>query len=174
MKRIFIFLIGVIAIIGMGCPGWAESSTGSISGTVVNHSDNIQLEGIGVRLYQGTDENIADSSAWYWLAQTQTNENGDYQFSGLDQRRYRIHIYDQEISGTYYVGTDIYNVQVFESVNTPDINFILRQAGLIYGHVKSADGTPIPNAELITNCAWIQGGNDTHSAQTDSNGRYEF
>ena len=150
--------------------GW----TGSISGKVVKHSDGSPLENIWVQLYEGVDPYIADESAWNYVDGISTNSAGEYEFTGLEERAYHIRINTQEISGTRYLEADIYDVWAFDDTETPDMDFELRVAGLIYGYVKTADGTPIPNAELIADVSWTQYGTDWHTTWTDSNGRYEL
>lgn len=125
---------------------------GSISGQVTKHVGGSSLEGVWVQLHQGTDPYIADEHAWDWVTSVDTNPvytdaNGEYQFTGLAERRYHVYIYDQEISGTHYFEANLYNVQVFSGINTPNMDIELRQAGLIYGYVRTAGGVPIPNAE---------------------------
>ena len=146
---------------------------GSISGCVTD-VNGIPLANVGISLLQGTDPYIADEHAWEGVAWTSTDSNGEYQLIGLAERRYRIHIHSQEVSGTHYFEADLYNVQVFEEVETPNMNLALRQAGLIYGYVKTADGIPMPNAEVVSEAAWTEYGNEWHSAVTDSEGKYEF
>jgi len=152
----------------------AAWATGSISGRVVRHLDGSSLASVWVTLYQGDDENIADEHAWNWLASTSTDPNGQYEFTALEQRRYRIRVSDQEVSGTHYFEANLYNVQVLEGTETPNMDLRLRQAGLIYGYVKTAGSTPIPNAELIAEAAWTEHAQEWHSVWTDSAGRYEF
>jgi len=175
--QIFV-LIGIMAIIGMvNYPAWAEAATGSISGTVTSHADNSALGGLSVRLYQGVDPNIADQHAWDRVGEILTDGNGYYQFVNRDQRRYRVNIpsQEEEVSGTRYAETDIYNVQVFDEKNTPDINFSVRQAGFLYGYVVTAlGGTPIPNAQVVSKIPWVHNGHYWHSAWTDTDGRYEL
>ena len=132
-KRIIIILAVFLALV---CLPARAFGVGSISGRVFKHSDNNSLEGVSVRLFQGVDENIADEHAWYWVDETQTDSIGYYQFTGLEERRYRINIYSQNVGGTHYVETDLYNVQVFEGIETPNKNLHLRQAGLIYPRHK--------------------------------------
>jgi hypothetical protein len=157
--QIFV-LIGVMAIIGMvNYPAWAEAGTGSISGTVTSHAGNSALGGLSVTLYQGVDTNIADQHAWDRVDETLTDGNGNYQFTNLAQRRYRVNIPSQEVSGTRYAETDIYNVQVLDETNTSDINFAVRQAGFLYGYVVTAlDGTPIPDAQVVSKIPWVHNG----------------
>ena len=170
-KRIIIILAVFLVLL---CLPARAAWTGSLSGRVFKHSDNSLLEGVSVRLFQGVDENIADEHAWYWVGETQTDSIGYYQFTGLEQRRYRINIYSQNVLGTHYVETDLYNVQVFEGEETPNMNLYLRQAGLIYGFVKTTGGTPIPAAWVIAEAAWTEDGRNWHDTRTNQDGRYEF
>jgi len=146
---------------------------GSISGRVIDVNDN-PLENVGISLYQGEDPLIADQHAWNWVDWNSTDANGEYEFHGLEERRYHIHIYSQDVNGTQYIETDLYNVQVFSEVETPNMDFRLRQAGLIYGYVKTVGGKPIPYATVVAEAAWTQYGWGWHSTGTDSEGRYEL
>jgi beta-lactam-binding protein with PASTA domain/protocatechuate 3,4-dioxygenase beta subunit len=146
---------------------------GSITGRVAD-VNGLALEGVSVSLYQGTDPNIADQHALDWVAGASTDANGDYQFTDLAERRYRVRVPNQEISGTHYFEADLYNVQVFAGVETVDMDITLRQAGLIYGYIKTADGNAIPNAEVVADAAWAEDSWGWHTTWTDSSGRYEL
>ncbi len=152
---------------------------GSISGRVTRESNGDPLEGVRLYLYQGEDEFIADDHAWDWVNSADANPvytdaNGEYQFTGLAERRYRIRFEDQEVAGTHYFAANLYNVQAFAGANTPNMDIVLRQAGLIYGYVQTAAGDPIPYAELIAVAPWTHYGEGWHWTSTDVNGRYEF
>jgi hypothetical protein len=178
MKRMFVVLIGVMGLIGvMNCPASVEAGTGgtgSVSGTIAGHANSAGLPGVSVTLYEGTDPNIADEDARSWVAETQTDAGGAYQFTGLTQRRYRVHIHDQEISGTHYMEADQYHVQVLDGADTPNMDIVIRQAGLIWGYVKTANGDPIQNAEVITDCPWTHEGDEWHTTLSGSDGKYEL
>lgn len=152
----------------------STSNTGSISGQVADPNGN-KLANVAVDIYIGDDENIADEDAWNYYGSTTTDPNGQYRFDLLPQRRYRVHIYDQEVEGTHYIETDLYNVQVLAGSETINMNYSLKQAGLIYGYVKTAAGSiPIPNAALIAEAPWTDEGRNWHNVWTDSDGRYEL
>jgi len=165
-----------VVFLALVCLSTTALGVGSISGRVFKHSDNSILPGVWVQLYQGVDENIADQHAWEWVDNTQTDSNGDYQFTGLAQRRYRINIYSQDPgnTGTHYVETDIYNVQVFDGSDTGGNNLKLRQAGLIWGFVKTTGGMPIENAWVVSDASWGENFFGWHNTRTDSTGRYEL
>jgi hypothetical protein len=170
-KGKMIILAGLLALF---CLSTTAFGVGSISGYVVRHSDNTPLQGVSIQALQGKDENIADERAWGWAGSAQTDSSGFYQITGLAQRRYRVHIYDQDAGGTHYVDADIYNVQVFTGADTPDMNFKLRQAAKIWGYVKAANGIPIPDVEVIADAFWTHQGWDWINAFTDENGYYEL
>ena len=172
-KRVIIILAVFLALVSLPTTAFG---VGSISGRVFKHSDGSPLEGVNLSLYKGVDENIADEHAWDYVGGAQTDSIGYYQFTGLEQRRYHVNIYSQDVSGTHYVETDLYNVQVFDGAETPNMDFKLRQAGLIYGFVKTTGGTPIPipNAEVIAQASWTDEGQSWHTVWTDPSGRYEF
>jgi len=151
----------------------STSDTGSISGQVVDPNGS-GLAGASVEIYVGDDENIADEDAWDYYGSTTTDPNGEYSFALLPQRRYRVRIPDQEVAGTHYFEGNLYNVQVLAGSETSGMDTTLRQAGLIYGYVKTTGGTPIPNAWVIAEASWTHEGNGWHNAWTDSNGRYEL
>ena len=151
----------------------STSNTGSISGQVADPNGS-KLANVAVEIYIGDDENIADKDAWHYYGSTTTDPNGQYRFDLLPQRRYRVHIYDQEVEGTHYIETDLYNVQVLAGSETINMNYSLKQAGLIYGYVKTAGGIPIPNADVIAQASWTDEGQSWHNVWTDSAGRYEF
>jgi hypothetical protein len=146
---------------------------GSISGRVTD-VNGVPLENVWVALYTGTDPNIADEDVWNWVSSTQTGPNGEYQFTGLAERRYRVRIDGQEISGVGYLEADLYQVQVFEGTNTPNMNFRLREAALIYGYIKTSTGTPIHNANVIAEIPWTHYGWDWHNTWTEPNGLYKL
>ena len=162
-------------------PGWwnslsvitSASDTGSISGQVVDPNGS-GLDGARVEIYIGDDENIADEDAWNYYGSTTTDPNGGYSFGLLPQRRYRVRVPDQEVSGTHYFEANLYDVQVLAGSETSNMDTTVRQAGLIYGYVKTTGGTPIPYALLVAQAAWTDEGNSWHHIQTDPNGRYEF
>jgi len=154
-----------------------QSSPGSISGKVTDYNTGQPLQGINVSIFQSEDPNWAGERAWIWVASTFTNENGEYKFTELEPRRYHIHISDgvQDSLGRHYGRADLYHVQVFEGAETPNMNLRLRQAGFIWGYVKTIDGTPIPNATVVANAAWTEGGPDGwHTTITDINGLYKL
>ncbi len=152
------------------------SGTGSISGKVVKYSDKTPLQNVNVILFQGVDKNIAKQNAWEYVASVVTDSNGNYQFTNLEQRRYHIQINTGTMSaGIHYVEADLYDVQVFASINTPGMNFELREAGLIYGYVTSAtDGSTIPYIDaLIRDSSWGDNFRDWHETRS-INGRYDL
>ncbi|MHC4564789.1 MAG: MSCRAMM family protein [Planctomycetota bacterium] len=148
---------------------------GSISGHVLRHSDNSPLEGISVDALEGKDAHVADWRAWWWAGSAVTDSTGKYTITGLRQRRYRVRINNQEdVTGTHYVDADLYNVQVFSGVDTPNMNLDLRQAAKIEGYIKTSGGIPIYNANVITDVSWTHRGWDWHGVWTDQNGKYEL
>jgi len=151
----------------------STSNTGSISGQVVDPNDT-GLAGARVEIYIGDDENIADEDAWNYYGSTTTDPNGEYSFALLPQRRYRVRVPEQEVAGTHYFETNLYNVQVLAGSETINMNQTLRQAGLIYGYVKTTGGTPIPYALLVAQAPWTDEGDSWHHTRTDPNGRYEY
>lgn len=69
----------------------------------------------------------------------------------------------------------MYNVQVFEEAETPNINFTLRRAGRIWGYIKTSDGDPIPYARVVADCSYTEDGNSWHETnEIDPNGKYEL
>lgn len=177
MRKYFIMLTGLITATLLMISGYkpAEAlAVGSISGTVVSDSTGLPLEGAMVQLYQGVDENIADEQAWDWVAMTQTDASGHYEFTNLEPRRYHIDVYSQNISGINYLDADLYNVQVLDGATTTDMDFSIRLAGVIYGYVKTSGGLPIPNAEVVAEGAWTNNADEWHTQWTDETGRYEI
>jgi len=165
------------SVVGWGYNSYGQAEppgSGSISGRVLRHSDGVGLADIEVELYTGNDANIADNSAWNYRGSTITDPNGGYRFDYLTQRKYHVRIENQDVSGTHYLEADLYNVQVLEGVETGDMDFRLRGAGSIYGHVTSAAGTPIQYARVVAEAAWTEYGQRWHDTQTDQDGRYEF
>lgn len=147
---------------------------GSISGNVLRHSDNSPLQGVQVIAYQGKDENLADDQAWDWAGDAYTDNNGFYKITGLGTRRYRIRIDHQEVGGTHYVETDLFNVQAFAGADTSGMDIMMRQGARIWGHVTSTNGTPIRNANVVSDVSWTDNGWDWHNTWTDDNGYYEL
>lgn len=147
---------------------------GSISGRVLKYSDGAGLENAWVTLLQGDDPSQAGDDAWDWVDSTTTNANGEYQFTNLETRMYRVQVNSQKIAGNAYFEEDLYNIPVVAGQETPNMDLHLKRAGIIYGYVNTADGTPIPNAEVHADAAWTQYGESWHSARTDLDGRYEL
>ncbi len=153
--------------------------TGSISGTVRDMDDN-PVQGLQLTLLEGPDPNKADEHDWWFVANVETDSNGNYQFIELTERRYRVHSGDGNVdqSGRHYIRGDQYNIQVFDNTETPNIDFQLREAGLIWGYVYGKtddDGwTPIPEARVVATCDYTEDAHEWHETRTDSNGYYEL
>ncbi|MCP4450514.1 MAG: carboxypeptidase regulatory-like domain-containing protein [Planctomycetes bacterium] len=153
---------------------FALRKKGAISGRVVKASDGTPVANILVDAYRGEDPNIADEHSWFHVGTTQTDADGKYRLGSLDTRRYRVYVRPQSQDGTSYFEANLFNVQVFEDAETENMNLRVRQAGTIYGYVKTPDGDPIANAQVITDAAWTDHDNSWHWTRTDSQGRYEF
>ncbi|MCU0913274.1 MAG: carboxypeptidase regulatory-like domain-containing protein, partial [Planctomycetes bacterium] len=155
-------------------------AAGVLSGRVLKLADGSPLANAEVELYQGEDPNIADDDAWDWVTWAQTDANGFYRFGGLEERRYRVHVPGQRVpagTGTAYLQANLYHVQVFSGSETPDMDLRLRPGVVLYGFVRTTQGDPIPNAELVLEeSVWTEAGGsqDWYQTMSDTNGRYEF
>ncbi len=164
------FITGAAKTVTAGLGG-----TGSISGTVRN-MDNNPVPGLQLTLFEGLDPDRADEHDWIYVADVTTGPDGYYQFSNLTGRQYRVHSGDgnADQNGNHYIRGDQYNIQVFDNTETPDIDFLLREAGLIWGYVKTAGGDPIPDARVLADMAYAEDAQDWHEGRTDSSGYYEL
>lgn len=150
-----------------------------LSGGVYGHvyaQGGAALQGITVNVYQGPDPNNAGDEAWDWVTSADTDASGYFSLGGLDARHYHLRIPEGVQSGAcHYLGGDLYDVAVVDQQTTPDQDFTLRIAGYIYGYVKNADGDPIKNVQVLVRGAYVEDGNDWHTADTDAAaaGRYE-
>ena len=169
-------MIMPVVFLALICLSTTALGVGSISGRVFKHSDNNPLQYVGLELYQGVDENIADQHAWEWVQHAQTHADGYYQFTNLPQRRYRICIHTQEPFGsnTHFVETNLYNIQVLDGANTGDMDFKLRQAARIWGYIKTTSGIPLSSAWVISDVSWTNEGWGWHNDWTDETGMYEL
>lgn len=178
MKKINLFTVVLMLVFSFVLTGSRLVIAGSISGNVTEYGTTTPIHNIEVRLFRSEDLNWAGEHAWIWVGNVFTEENGNYQFTNLEARQYHINIYDgaSDSSDRHYVGTDLYHVQVFESAETPNMNFALRQAGLIWGYVRTDEvtPTPIPYAEVVVNIGWTKDGRDWHWFSTDENGMYRL
>ncbi len=152
------------------------AAAGSLSGTVTEHGTNAALQGIIVQLFRSEDPNWAGENAGIYITNTSTDANGEYQFTNLEARQYRINTWtgDTDSSGRHFVQADLYHVQVFDNAETPDMDLQLREAGYIWGYVQTEGGVPIPNGHVIGHGSWVEDGHDWHSVVTDQNGLYRL
>ncbi|MBE9570837.1 MAG: hypothetical protein IMF11_09430, partial [Proteobacteria bacterium] len=169
MKKTNLFLAVLFLVLSFVLTGSRLVMAGSISGNVTEYGTSTPIHNIEVCLFCSEDPNWAGERAWIWVANTFTHENGNYEFADLEARQYHIHIYDgaSDVSNRHYVGTDLYHVQVFADAETPNMNFALRQAGFIWGYVRTDEATPIPDAEVVVNVGWTKDGRDWHWFSTD-------
>ncbi len=154
---------------------YSLGGTGFISGYVKDEDGN-PIDNVWFNLNESDDPYWAGSEAWNWVDNTNTSYLGYYEFTGLTERQYHIHFYHpQDSQGIHYVDTDMYNVQVFEGAETPNINFTLRRAGRIWGYIKTSAGDPIPYARVVANCSYTEDGTDWHQTnEVSSLGIYEL
>ena len=100
--------------------------------------------------------------------------DGTYTITGLAPGDYRVRAQKNGFSFEYYDNTVGYDsstrVTVVAGVDTPNIDFVLDQAGSISGKVTQADGvTPMPNVNVWAENFGSGGGNGT---QTAADGTY--
>uniref|UniRef100_UPI003D12C7FA carboxypeptidase-like regulatory domain-containing protein n=1 Tax=Sedimenticola sp. TaxID=1940285 RepID=UPI003D12C7FA len=151
------------------------SAAGSLSGVVSDFGTGIPLQGIYLRLYRSEDPNSAGEDAGIPVSSAITNVNGEYLFTNLEPRQYRIHIWaTTDSSGRHFVETDLYNVQVFDNSETADMNLQLHEAGFIWGYVHTASGTPLPGVTVRAHAEWFKEGPGWHDATTDDTGLYRI
>lgn len=151
-----------------------ETETGSISGQIKDEQGN-PLENVRIDLLQSDDPDWAGDEAWNWVVTEQSNNEGRYTFTGLTTRRYHLNIGQQFLNDNPYIQTDQYNVQVFNGVETPDIDFTLRKAGIIWGYIKTANGNPITTARVIAHAAWTEHGDGwQESRMVSTEGIYQL
>lgn len=169
----FSFLFFLLLLLTSG----SVYALGSLSGTITEYGSNAPLQGMQVMLYRSEDPNSAgDHDARIHVATVATNTEGQYIFPNLDPRQYRVRIEsgDTDINGTHFAEADLYNVQVLDNAETPNMDLELREAGYIWGYVRTDGGVPIPNANVIGHGQWTVFGRDWHVVQTDQDGRYEL
>jgi protocatechuate 3,4-dioxygenase beta subunit len=155
----------------------SASAVGSLSGTVRERDSNDVLQGIQVQLYRSNDPNYAGDNAYIFVTSVLTDANGDYIFTDLEARQYRIHvpIGSEDSSGTRYYLRNLYHVQVFDDAETINMNLVLREVGYIWGYVYSVTGDPVSGATVYSNFDMSEdGGGQKSSVSTDVNGRYEL
>jgi hypothetical protein len=155
----------------------SASAVGSLSGTVRERDSNDVLQGIQVQLYRSDDPNYAGDNAYIFVTSVLTDANGDYIFTDLEARQYRIHvpIGSEDSSGTRYYLRNLYHVQVFDDAETINMNLVLREVGYIWGYVYSVTGDPVSGATVYSNFDMSEdGGGQRSSVSTDVNGRYEL
>ncbi len=159
------------------------STTAFGVGTIKGHIDEpggSSLVNVWLYLYQGSDPQVADENAWDQVAWAQTDLDGNYQFANLAPRHYHIYISHQDVGGTYYARTDVYNVQVIDNQDTVR-DITLQKAGSISGYVrKNSDNSALegvwvqafqsPDENIADWRAWEHAG----SAQTDATGFYKI
>ncbi len=153
----------------------AADAAGSISGRVTRSGTGVPLQGISVILYRSEDPNSADKNAWTYVTSASTDVDGKYHIDNLEPRRYRINIpTGKDVSGTHFVQTDLYNIQVFDNVGTLDMDAQLREAGFIWGYVRTESGTPIPGTIVHGRAEWMKEGLGWQHTYTDNNGLYKI
>ncbi|MFW5857519.1 MAG: carboxypeptidase-like regulatory domain-containing protein, partial [Planctomycetota bacterium] len=162
------------ALLLLATAAGAQAATGQLSGTVTDANGNA-LAGVDVTLNQGPDANQAGLDAWTHVAGTQTDANGAYRFTGLAERRYRVHIHPgQKVGDTFYISADIYHIQVFDGAETGGMDIKLRQAGIITGAVKDTAGNPVRHAEVVAtgHVREDASGHAWHNFHVDADGKY--
>ena len=132
----------------------------SISGKVTG-LDGIELSTVELDL-----ERLGEDGEWHWHADTETDEDGDYELSGLKPGVYRIEFEDE--SGEYAV--EYYNNAVeFDlatNINLGNEQHLTIDASMllgsrITGKVTGPDGSPLPDV-------WVE------AFRLNSKGKWEW
>jgi len=119
-----------------------------ITGVVTTKQGNLPLEGINVTAYRW------DGVRWDYHAYTTSNENGVYQFEGLEADTYRI-IFDNLLNDDPTLPT-VFDTRVYGGVSLADgadivvtettvitnINMVMDEAATVGGQVTSNNGHP--------------------------------
>ena len=139
---------------------------GSISGRVTKESDGTGIQGVSVRVYD---------SSWNQVSSSSTDYSGNYTVLGLLPGSYYV-----MTSNTQYFIDECYDnvtnsnaatpVSVTQGVDTPNINFSLSMKGTISGRVtRESDGSGIQSVWVgVYNSSWSQ----VSDANTNYSGYY--
>lgn len=150
-------------------------AAGSLSGRVTESGTGVPQQGIELTLFRSEDPNSAGDDAWISVHSVLTDINGEYLFTNLEPRQYRVHMWaTTDSSGKHYVQTDLYNVQVFDNSETAGMDLQMHEAGFIWGYVRTASGTPISGVTVVAHAEWYKEGPGWHRATTDDTGLYNI
>ena len=149
----------------------AQTPTGSISGEV--------LKDDGVTPVVNAVVFVNDFTTGAAIANATTTSSGAYTVNELDTGTYRVHVNatEQGFPIEFYDDTDVPDsataVSVTDTVDTPNIDFLMPTGGAITGTVFESDGTtPISDADVWAEVYDGDGaGNGTRSA---ANGTYSI
>ncbi len=126
----------------------------TISGTVTQSTTNVLIAGIPVLL--SGPGGVSET--------TNTDSNGDYQFSGLGTGDYQVYL----LIGGSQTAKTVSVTSLVGTVVTADLQ--LAYIGTIRGSVTDGAGKPITDGEVTL----ISGGTPVASATTDQSGSYQF
>ena len=171
--------VGVFAEVFCATPFYtgAAAEQASIAGTVYDYDTGEPLAGVYVNVYQSGDPTYGGWNAWDYVDSVYTDDFGHYEFSGLVDRTYRVHVYSgQSISETVYFQQDVFNVEVSGGQASTPADLHLHHAGSIVGYVYDSDENPIEGIEVAVEAAYIDDieYHEWNSDQTDASGRYEI
>ena len=151
-------------------------ATGAIEGRVSDYDTDTLLGGISIDVFQGWDPAYAGREAWDHVTTIQTTPDGRYEVLGLAEQYYRLRIWEgQQVLSNNYIDADLFNVGVVSGQTNSGLDFILHEAGYIYGYVYDVQGNPVANADVVTEAEYTEEDSfDWHNTRTDQNGRYEL
>ncbi len=128
--------------------------SGSIAGTVTDHSTHLAIVGATVQIYDGPD----------LIASALTDDSGNYLVPGLAPGNYTV-VISAATYQTFFAGATV------TSQNTTTVNAALvLLPGFIAGTVKNASTNPIPGALIEVYDGMTVIGKGT----TDANGKYNI
>ena len=159
---------------GLGTPNinFVLDLGGSISGRVTRDPEGTGIQNVTIYVYD---------TSWNYLKGRATNTTGTYTVGGLPTGNYHVYTYNSlgyvdeyynnvPVIGSHMPPLGVTPVEVIQTLDTPNINFLLDLGGSISGRVtRDPEGTGIQNVEIdVFDTSW----NFLKSASTDVNGYY--
>jgi len=156
-KNQSVLTIALLILLISVYPTYAQSATGSISGTISAASSisSDAMMQLSVELYEEYD-NVEGPSYWYTIDSTQVNEDGTYTFSNLETGTYRIRVFNLNSPNIFQDqyfnnATEIENatdIIVDEGASVTDIDIQLDELGKIAGTVTDTEGNPLADVKV--------------------------
>jgi hypothetical protein len=158
-------LMGCVALL-VAVPAASAAGTG-IEGTVTDAVTHTGLVGVGVTVYNSSDETFVETVT--------TEAGGAYKAVGLSEGDYKVEFSDEPTYVTQYYNdqsslASANSIKVSSGTTVSGINAALKEVGRISGRVTNTGGTPLAGVDVDVFAA--SGEFEQFTAFTNANGEY--